>query len=191
MHRNNPNKMILLLLHQSFSLDKSHEPSMRFVFNKTHTIEPRGTSHLPIKGSQPSLDISDHRPTTLFCMSPPTTISNDKKKNRFRNNTDKLKRWQPSFVFPLLSPLLIMDLSVREKQNRWKRTGEKKIPQKDRWWSWRRGASGVGEINYCTPSLFRGFIKLAKRNFMAAAAATTAADRVSVSRWCQRGSGPV
>lgn len=64
---------------------------------------------------------------------------------------------------------------MRAKQNQ--RTGEKTRKRTRRV----EEEQEDGEINYCTPSLFRGFIKLAKRNFMAASA-TDAADRVSVSR---------
>lgn len=72
-----------------------------------------------------------------------------------------------SFVVPVL---LIMDLSVRAKQNQRAARGGEKIRKRTRGGG---GGGGGSEINYCTPSLFRGFIKLAKRNFMAATTTIT------------------
>lgn len=63
--------MILLRLHQSFSLDKSHEPSMRFVFNKTtthtHTLLNLEELHIANKKHHKitlsNTYISDHQPS--------------------------------------------------------------------------------------------------------------------------------
>lgn len=88
----------MIPLHQSLSLDKSHEPSMRFVFNKT-----------PIKEGPPN--ISDHRTLPL------SFASCHPQKGLYKNRKTRAIRAK-ALVFLCVPVINYGFIGVREKQNR-------------------------------------------------------------------------